>query len=244
MAPCLSGNLLVDSRGRLVLIDFGLCAEIDRFDSNALTSAIVNLMRGDVEALVEDAVALRFLPADVDRAALLPPLRAVFERAQLAAVTEMRGRAKGGGRAQAKIASERAGADAPSAHGGSDKDSAGNDHRAVARRRRQFAAVSRDLNQIFFDFPFSVPEYFALITRALIVLEGIALTGDPNFDLFHAAYPYAAKHAAALFGKRQLAQMLGEAKSAAARNAEADAAAAAASARRPSPSPVMPLSSQ
>jgi hypothetical protein len=36
----------------------------------------------------------------------------------------------------------------------------------------------------------AVPAYFALITRAMIVLEGIAVTGDPEFDLFKAAYPY------------------------------------------------------
>ena len=77
--------------------------------------------------------------------------------------------------------------------------------------RAQFAAVSRDLNQIFFEFPFAVPEYFALITRALIVLEGIALTGDKSFDLFQAAYPLAAQHAARLFGAKELASMLGEA---------------------------------
>ena len=35
-----------------------------------------------------------------------------------------------------------------------------------------------------------MPAYFALITRAMIVLEGIAVTGDPEFDLFRAAYPY------------------------------------------------------
>jgi aarF domain-containing kinase len=231
--------LLVDARGRLVLIDFGLCAEIDRFDSNALTSAIVNLMRGDVEGLVEDAVALRFLPADVDREALLPPLRAVFERAQLAAATELRDRIKGEGARRAREGSAlmRAAEDAAPAYDNSDHGGGRSNHRAVARRKRQFAAVSRDLNQIFFDFPFTVPEYFALITRALIVLEGIALTGDPDFDLFQSAYPYAARHAAALFGKRQLAQMLGEAKSAAAaaaRNGEAATGVATESVRRPS----------
>ena len=36
---------------------------------------------------------------------------------------------------------------------------------AVATRRKQFKAVSNELNQLFFDFPFQVPEYFALITR-------------------------------------------------------------------------------
>ena len=69
------GNLLVDGRGRLVLIDFGLCAQIASFDSRQLTSALVHLMRGDVDGLLDDAITLRFLPAEVDREALLPPLR-------------------------------------------------------------------------------------------------------------------------------------------------------------------------
>ena len=33
--------------------------------------------------------------------------------------------------------------------------------------------MSSDLNNIFFEQPFRVPDYFALVTRALIVLEGI-----------------------------------------------------------------------
>ena len=44
-----NGRGQVDERGRLVLIDFGLCAEVQRVDSAAMTRAIVNLMRGDVE---------------------------------------------------------------------------------------------------------------------------------------------------------------------------------------------------
>ena len=59
-----------------------------------------------------------------------------------------------------------------------------------------------------------MPEYFALITRALIVLEGIALTGDKDFDLFEAAYPLVANHATRLFGARELAVLLGEARQA------------------------------
>lgn len=61
------------------------------------------------------------------------------------------------------------------------------------RRRKAFAAVSSELNDVFFHYPFHVPDYFALITRALIILEGIAINGDPNFDIFAAAYPYAIK---------------------------------------------------
>ena len=57
--------------------------------------AQVHLMRGEVEALVEDAVTLRFLPADVDRAALLPPLKRVFARGKLAAA-ELESARRGG----------------------------------------------------------------------------------------------------------------------------------------------------
>ena len=72
--------------------------------------------------------------------------------------------------------------------------------RAVQGRRKQFWAVSFDLNKIFYLYPFLVPDYFALITRAMIVLEGIAVTGDPNFDLFRSAYPYSLRRAVSLFG--------------------------------------------
>ncbi|EOD29507.1 hypothetical protein EMIHUDRAFT_113732 [Emiliania huxleyi CCMP1516] len=113
-----------------------------------LTSAIVNLMRGDVEGLVNDAstlrslgsaITLRFLPPDVDREALLPPLRRVFEQGRLAAATQASESLGGGGR------------------------------RRGGGRAAQYSA---------------------------------------------AAYPLAAQHAARLFGAKQLASMLGEAKAA------------------------------
>ncbi len=66
-------------------------------------------------------------------------------------------------------------------------------YKAVVGRRKKFMSVSLDLNRIFFEYPFLVPNYFALITRAMIVLEGIAVTGDPAFDLFSSAYPYAVR---------------------------------------------------
>ena len=57
----------------------------------------------------------------------------------------------------------------------------------VERRRQKLAAISEELNTLFFEYPFVVPDYFALVTRSLLVLEGIALTGDPQFDIFRAA---------------------------------------------------------
>ena len=49
----------MDKKGRLVLIDFGLCARVDNIDMKGMTSAVVHLMRGDVEGLL-DAIVLGF----------------------------------------------------------------------------------------------------------------------------------------------------------------------------------------
>merc|ERR1719429_167107 len=81
-----------------------------------------------------------------------------------------------------------------------DQVRAGLQFQSIQSRRKQFWAVSMDLNRIFYLYPFLVPDYFALITRAMIVLEGIAITGDPSFDLFRSAYPYSLRRAVKLFG--------------------------------------------
>ena len=46
-----------------------------------------------------------------------------------------------------------------------------------------FQDLAADLAQITFDYPFRIPPYFALIIRAIGVLEGIALVGDPDFAI-------------------------------------------------------------
>merc|ERR1719319_1014814 len=140
-------------------------------DTTTMTLTIVHLMQGNVEGLVEDAVKLNFLPPDVNRETLIPVLQKVYDSAQLAVKETVNEEKK-----QRK------------------------NFKAVERRRKYFMDVSSDLNKIFFNYPFPVPNYFALITRAMIVLEGIALTGDPSFDLFQSAYPFSLKRAVQLFG--------------------------------------------
>lgn len=78
----------------------------------------------------------------------------------------------------------------------------------MRRRAQNFQGISDDLNTIFYDLPFSVPAYFALITRALCVLEGIALVGNPEFDIFWSAYPHALSRARSLLGTRRAAELL------------------------------------
>merc|ERR1719454_2736775 len=56
-----------------------------------------------------------------------------------------------------------------------------------------FQELAADLAEITFKFPFRIPPYFALIIRAISVLEGIALVGNPQFAIVDEAYPYIAK---------------------------------------------------
>ncbi|PRW44567.1 putative aarF domain-containing kinase chloroplastic [Chlorella sorokiniana] len=56
-----------------------------------------------------------------------------------------------------------------------------------------FRAIVDGLGGVLFQYPFRVPAYYALILRSLTVLEGLALTADPNYKLIAAAYPYMAR---------------------------------------------------
>lgn len=53
-----------------------------------------------------------------------------------------------------------------------------------------FQDLASDLAQITYEFPFRIPPYSALIIRAVSVLEGIALVGNPQFAIIDEAYPY------------------------------------------------------
>ncbi len=46
-----------------------------------------------------------------------------------------------------------------------------------------FQAMTQDLLTVLNEIPFSIPPYFALLGRAVVTLEGIALTGDPNYKI-------------------------------------------------------------
>eukprot|EP00891_Asterochloris_glomerata_P005985 jgi/Astpho2/5985/e_gw1.00084.8.1_t len=60
-------------------------------------------------------------------------------------------------------------------------------------RAINFQQLAEDLADVTFSFPFQIPAYFALIIRAISVLEGIALVGNPNFAIVDEAYPFIAQ---------------------------------------------------
>ena len=56
-----------------------------------------------------------------------------------------------------------------------------------------FKAITDRFSELMFDYPFRVPARFALIIRAVVSQEGLALRLDPEFRIIAVAYPYVAK---------------------------------------------------
>lgn len=56
-----------------------------------------------------------------------------------------------------------------------------------------FNELAADLAEITYNYPFRIPPYFALIIRAIGVLEGIALVADPEFAIIDQSYPFLSK---------------------------------------------------
>jgi aarF domain-containing kinase len=160
------GNLLVTSDGKLCLLDFGLCAEIDLRTRNAMTKAIAHLVSRDFDTLVaHDTKELGLLPEDYDTAELMPIMTKILTVGVVESGSDLR------------------------------------------KRKRKLMEISNELNEVFFRYPFSVPPFVALVTRMLCLLEGIALTGDPDFDIFQASAPYARRRALAVLGVNTFRKM-------------------------------------
>ncbi|BDA71361.1 ABC-1 domain protein [Calothrix sp. PCC 7716] len=56
-----------------------------------------------------------------------------------------------------------------------------------------FQVIIQKLSELMYEHSFQVPAYYALIIRALVALEGIAMKIDPDFKILVSAYPYIAK---------------------------------------------------
>lgn len=56
-----------------------------------------------------------------------------------------------------------------------------------------FQSMTQDMLLVLNEVPFTIPPYFALLARAIVTLEGIALIGDPDYALILEAYPFIAR---------------------------------------------------
>ncbi|MBK17187.1 MAG: hypothetical protein CMK49_04130 [Prochlorococcus sp. SP3034] len=56
-----------------------------------------------------------------------------------------------------------------------------------------FKKITDKFSKLMYSYPFRVPSRFALIIRAVVSQEGLALRLDPEFKIIKIAYPYIAK---------------------------------------------------
>ncbi|KAJ7551047.1 hypothetical protein O6H91_07G131600 [Diphasiastrum complanatum] len=60
-------------------------------------------------------------------------------------------------------------------------------------RNLSFGDLSGNLGQTMYKFKFRLPAYFSLVVRSLTVLEGVALSKDPNYKVLGNSYPWIAR---------------------------------------------------
>lgn len=60
-------------------------------------------------------------------------------------------------------------------------------------RNISFGDLSADLGKTMYSFKFRIPAYFSLVVRSLTVLEGIALSSNPNYKVLSSSYPWIAR---------------------------------------------------
>ena len=75
------GNLFATPEGQMAYIDFGMMDQLDEITKETLTSAVVELINRDYEALAKDFVNLGFLTADTDIQPIIPALEKVLGKA-------------------------------------------------------------------------------------------------------------------------------------------------------------------
>ena len=151
----------------LALIDCGLMASIQEEDRDHMISAVIHLANKDYASLVDDFINLKILPEDCDRAAIIP----LMDKALSPYV-------KGGG---AKKYEEEL------------KKLYGMEDGSMQSQVGGFQAMTQDALTVLNDIPFSIPPYFAILGRAIVTLEGVALTGNPDYGIIMESYPFIAR---------------------------------------------------
>lgn len=166
------GNILVlntptPEGAKIALIDCGLMATIDPKDRDYMISAVIHLANKNYAALVDDFINLNILPKNSNRATIIP----LMDKALTPYV-------KGGG---AKKYEEEL------------KKLYGMEDGSMSSQVGGFQAMTQDALTVLQDVPFSIPAYFAILGRAIVTLEGVALKGNPNYGIIMESYPFIAR---------------------------------------------------
>jgi len=152
---------------KIALIDCGLMASIDPRDRDNMISAVIHLANKNYASLVDDFIRLNILPPESDRAAIIP----LMDKALSPYV-------KGGGAKKYE-------AELRKLYGMEDG--------SIQSQVGGFQSMTQDALTVLNDVPFSIPPYFAILGRAIVTLEGIALNGNPDYGIIMESYPFIAR---------------------------------------------------
>eukprot|EP00448_Togula_jolla_P013946 CAMPEP_0170579030 /NCGR_PEP_ID=MMETSP0224-20130122/5770_1 /TAXON_ID=285029 /ORGANISM="Togula jolla, Strain CCCM 725" /LENGTH=846 /DNA_ID=CAMNT_0010902035 /DNA_START=10 /DNA_END=2550 /DNA_ORIENTATION=- len=61
---------------------------------------------------------------------------------------------------------------------------------ASSLKNANFQALSQDLLKVNLEVRFKIPPYVSLLARSIATLEGVALQGDPGYQIISQAYPF------------------------------------------------------
>ncbi len=152
----------------MALIDCGLMASINEEDRDHMISAVIHLANKDYASLVDDFILLGILPPDTARATVIP----LMDKALTPYV--MGGGAKKYESEVRKMYGMDEGSSMQAQVGG-------------------FQAMTQDALTVLEQVPFSIPPYFAILGRAIVTLEGVALTGNDEYGIIMESYPFIAR---------------------------------------------------
>ncbi|MGH7528220.1 MAG: ABC1 kinase family protein [Gemmatimonadales bacterium] len=146
-----AGNLLVDARGRLVLLDFGMVLQVERETRRRLVQTVLAAARQDVDGVINGFYELGILDPDVDRGTVRDAARSLM---------------------------------------------------AITLRDdvspRQIQRLVEQVLQTFYEWPLMLPSNLVYFGRAAVLVEGIGLRYDPNFNALAASRPVLASSTARL----------------------------------------------
>jgi len=146
-----AGNLLVDARGRLVLLDFGMVLQVERELRARMIRTVLAAVRQDVDGLINGFYELGILDPDVDRGTVRDAARHLMRVAHRDDVSP-----------------------------------------------RQMQRIVEDVLRTFYEFPLMLPSDLVYFGRAAVLVEGIGLRYDPDFNALAAARPVVTRSAGRL----------------------------------------------
>jgi predicted unusual protein kinase regulating ubiquinone biosynthesis (AarF/ABC1/UbiB family) len=197
----------------LGILDAGMCAEVSEAQRVALLRAALHLAAGEYAMLAEDLVALDMLPgaaaapaleeggggpfpsspaaASNNKQRVVAALEDVF-RAQLRQPTPLASSSSSSSPPllllQPSSDDEAGGGHGPAAAAAADAAAANHNNEGAT-----FGGLGAKLGRTMYKFRFRLPQTFTLLVRALSVLEGLALSADPDYRVVAAAVPWVAR---------------------------------------------------